>query len=418
MSSPEETNPAGQTPPSAPPPDPSAVRPLSRAERRSKAVADALRTLIRDVQMDQFGVAGMPAADDIDVHLRVRVKPSDNWALEFDPPLPDQVIRQLQDAGATREAYRAGHCHCFRCGSSTCEHSVPPGSLSVFKGYSATGTPEWTDLHQVFLEARDERVDRLFAGRPDVLAMVQLGHGLRQAQLSSFGRSSKTYSILGQVAVGYLLLPHHRGDVSAERRLALTFQAIETRGRDGAIQVRLNTLAGRLTAEAFDELLASDWEPWVYRARELAARALEAIERRAVSARAGNRPDDVQAAMRRVPVVLRRLAEFLERGHRQGQRRTRHAEDRREENRPVHKALEDAREATAEALYHDEKTQTWVVFGPQGRTHVFNDEGRHVTSLFLKPEAVEFRLRTRRWRRVTPEEAAAFKQRPLVARPG
>jgi len=396
--------------------------PLSRAERREKAVADALRTLIRDLQMEQFGVAGLPSAAELDLQLRLRVKPGDNWSLAFEPSLSGQVLHQLQEAGATREAYRSGHCHCFRCQSSVCEHSAPPGPLSVFRGYSATGVPEWTDLHQVLLESKDERVDRLFAARPEVLAAVQLGHGLKVDQLSSFGRSSKTYSILGQVVVGYLLLPHRRTDPNADRRLAITFQAVETRGRDGAVQVSLNTLAGPLPAADFEELLASDWEPWVYRARELAARALEAIERRAAAARTASRPDDVQAAMRRVPLVLRRLAEFLERGHRQGQRRTRHVEDRRHENRPVHKALDDAREATVEALYHDEKTETWVVCGPQGRTHVFNDEGRHVTSLFLKPEAVQFRLRTRRWRKATGEEGETFRKRitafPCAASPG
>lgn len=407
------TSPA-DTPPSGVPP----ARPLSRAERREKAVSDALRTLIRDLQMDQFGAGDLNATGELEMKLRLRVKPGENWMLAFDPPLSDQVAGQLQEAGAVREVYRTGFCHCFRCGSSACEHSVPPGALSVFKGYSATGLPEWTDLHQVFVEARDERVDRLFAARPGVLAMVQLGHGLRQAQLSSFGRSSKTYSILGQVAVGYLQLPHRHADAGGDRRLALTFQVVETRGKDGAIQIRLNTLAGRLTATEFEELLASDWEPWLYRARELAVRAIEAIERRAASARSTNRPEDAQAAMRRVPVVLRRLAEFLERGHRQGQRRTRHVEERRQENRPVHKALEDAREAGIGALYHDEKTETWIVCGPQGRTHVFNDEGRHVTSLVLKPDAVAFRLRTRRWRRATVEEAAAFKQRPLAAASG
>ncbi len=410
MTSPEDTNPPEQTRDAVPP-----VRALSRTERREKAVSDALRTLIRDLQMDQFGAAGLPADSELDMDLRVRVKPDDNWSLAFEPSLADQVLRHLQEAGATREAYHAGRCHCFRCQSSACEHSAPPSSLGVFKGYTATGVPEWTDLHQVFLEAKDERVDRLFAGKPDVLAMVQLGHGLKQAQLSSFGRASKTYSILGQVVAGYLLLPHRRSEPAAERRLALTFQIVETRGRDGAVQVRLNTLAGRMSAAEFEELLASDWEPWVYRARELAARALETIERRAASARVAGQPADVQSAMRRVPVVLRRLAEYLERGHRQGQRRTRHVEDRRQENRPVHKALDDAREAAAQSLYHDEKTHTWIVCGPQGRTHVFNDEGRHVTSLFLKPEAVAFRLRTRRWRPVTDGEAATLKDRLLLS---
>ena len=251
-------------------------------------------------------------------------------------------------------------------------------------------------------------------GRPQVLALVQLGHELRARQLTSFGRSSRTYALLGQVVAGYLKLPQGvaRGDPS--RRLALTFQVVETREPHGRMGVRLNTLAGIGAGVDLDELLASDWEPWVHRARELAARAIEDIERRAQAAHAGNRPEAIQAAMRKIPSVLRRLAEFLERGHRQGQRRTRHVEVRRHEQRPVHKALEDAREAPPESVFRDERTGTMVVCGPQGRAHVFSDAGCHVTSFTLCPDAVAVRLRTQRWRRATPDEAILVRQWSLT----
>jgi len=90
------------------------------------------------------------------------------------------------------------------------------------------------------------------------------------------------------------------------------------------------------------------------------------------------------------------LAKSLERGDRQQARRTRHAEARRGSERPVHKALEDAVSASPENHFSDERTNGIVVCEPQGRAHVFNIGGRHITSFSLTPEAVAYRVRTSR----------------------
>ena len=195
------------------------------------------------------------------------------------------------------------------------------------------------------------------------------------------------------------------------RRLAVTFQIVETRDRDGELCLKLNTLAGPIAPADLDELLADGWAPWVYRARELARRHLERLETLARAARARASGASLQAVMRRVPAVSRRLAEFLERGFRQGQRRTRHVEERRQDHRPVHKALDDLRAAPADKVFHDERSTAYVVCGPQGRVHVFSAWGRHITSFTLRPDAVEHRLRTRRWRRANADEVRALKER-------
>lgn len=383
---------------------------LSRTARRERAATDALRTLIRDTCLDRFGAAASGAAE-LTLQLSLRVRPAAGWAVDTSPALCEQIVAQLDDQRALPGAYRPGHVFCFRCEGTACTHARPPSALSVFKGYSATGLPEWQDLHQAFVEARSEKVGQLFGDRPQVATLVQLGHGLRERQLSSFGRASKTYALLGQVVAGHFALPRAAMGSNSASRLALTFQVVETRDTQGRISVRLNTLAGLGPEWDLDELFASEWDPWVHRARELALHAIEGIERRVQSAHAAGRYDEIQTALRRVPSVLKRLAEFLERGHRQESRRTRHVEVRRREHRPVHKAWEDVQAALPAAFYHDEKTHTVVVCGPQGRAHVFNREGRHVTSFVLPPDAVEFRLRTARWRRASPEEASAFRQK-------
>jgi hypothetical protein len=387
----------------------------SRTDRREKAAADVLRTFIRDAHVARFGPV-VHGQDALALQLRVTVRPGENWALDFDPPLADQIHHQLQDARADRGAARQGRSYCFRCAASLCEHALPPSPLHVFAGYSPTGQPEWEEFAQTLIAAQDERVDRLFAERPAVLARVRFGRDLRDRQLTSFGRASKTYAVLGQVAAGYFPV---RAPGAARGqppdRLALTFQAAETRDASGGLRLMLNMIGVHPHGLPLDEVLASDiaWGGSVYRAREIAVRDLDNLERLAAQARASGRPEEALAAMKRIPGVLMRLAESLERGDRQMARRTRHAEDRRGGERPVHKALEDAMAARPEALFSDERSGGIVVCGPQGRAHVFNTAGRHITSFGIKPDSVEYRLRTERWKRLSAENVSTFKARIL-----
>lgn len=358
--------------------------------------------------MERFG-AVLPKSGEVDLVLHVKTTPSEDWNLQFEPPLAEQVISQIEDVQAGRNVFRAGRVYCFRCDSSECEHALPPSSLSVFHGYAPNGLPEWAELVQVLIAAKDERVDQLFGA--GVLARLQFGHDLRVRQLSSFGRASKTYAILGQVVAGYFPLPN-RGEHARESapRLAITFQAVEYRGDEGAVRLRLNAIARAPGDGELGEMLASGWEPGLYRAREVAGREMEAIEQHVNAVRGQGGASEVREFMKRIPGILRRLAESIERSGRQESRRTRHVEVRRQQHRPVHKALEDALAAAAEALFYDEKAKTTVACGHQGRAHAFSVNGRHVTSFILRPGSVEFRLRTHRWRPLTPEEVEEFKR--------
>jgi hypothetical protein len=390
--------------PAQPAPDAPPAAKRSRSERREQAASDAVRTFLRDMHMDRFGATN-PKPGEIDIVLRLKAKPAEDWSLRFEPSLGEQLHTQLVDAQALRSVYHAGHVYCFRCDSSECEHSVPPSPLSVFTGYAPNGVAEWSEFAQFLVDAKDDRVDQLFAGRPGIVARLQFGHDLRDRQLSSFGRSSNTYSILGQVAAGYFPLPS-----DPPQKLAITFQIVEVRGDSGERRVRLNTIAA-LPGTGLADLLASGWQTGIYRARETASMAAEAIERRAQAAGENGDAEGARIAMQQVPVVLRRLAESLDRSGRQDSRRTRHVEERRTQQRPVHKALDDVRDSSPEKWFYDEKAGTAVVCGSQGRAHAFSPNGRHVTSFSLRPDSIEFRLRTQRWRPMTPAEAGEIKRK-------
>ena len=393
----------GQEPP-APPPE--AAVPTSKSQRRTIAACHALHTLIRDYYQAHFG-ARPPRAEVLPLSLVLSVKPREDWAVTFDPPLEEQIHPQIEDAEAVRAVYERGRIHCFRCESSHCEHSAPPDPLAVFKEYTSTGIPAWAEMVQLFIESRDTRVDRLYDERPAVLARMQYGHELKQNQLSPFGRASKTYCVLGQVVAGYFVPPARMTrSAEAPHKFAVTFQIVETRGSNGGLVLRFNTLPAGMPLDLWEELLASTWKPSLSRACQRAANDIEFLQR-AVEAGQGA-PADLRKQLRKVPSILLRLVSDMEGGTRKESRRTRHAQERSSEQRPVSKAADDARVAKEGSLYFDEKRGTYIACGKVGRTHAFNAAGKHVTSFTLPAGGADFRVRTRRWRPLSPDEVNAF----------
>jgi len=388
-------------------PDPPPPGPPS--DRREQAALDALRTVVRDFIKSRFPAEAFQGKDlALSLHLRARF--GQNVDLRFDPPLPEQLAEQGAEAEAAWQIYQAGRVFCFRCASSACEHSLPPNPLSVFRGYNAQGCPQWSELAQALLDARDPRIDWLLEVGPRMAAMVVTGSELRAEQLSSFGRASRTYSILGQVVAGYFHLESLGRREGMDSRLAVTFQVVETREAGGVMALHLNPVTGVPGGASLDELHAAGWEEWVQRARRLASTGLSAIESRARKARAARDTQGIKAAMREIPAQLRRFAASLERGDRQSRRRTQHAQERREQRRPIQMAMADAGRAGDSRLLYDEKSGTCIVCGEHGRFHVFSAEGRHITSFVGTEESLGFRLRTGRWREMTESEREQLRE--------
>lgn len=387
------------------PPDREARQKAPPAVRRESAACDALRTYVRDLYFSQFG-SSLPATRELVLQLRAVASPADEWGFRFEPPLSEQVSEQLQEWQAARAVYREGHVYCFRCESSACEHSVPPNALSVFAGYAPNGVPEWTEFAQVLIDRADSRVDTLYQPKPGVVSMVQLGSDLKKRQLTSFGRSSRSYAVLGQVAAGYF-----NDNVTGERaeKVAVTLQAVETRDEEGRMELRLNTIVrmpGDMTAT---DRMAEGWQPALARACAVAQKQMTDLQQSVRAAQAVQDRAAAKKALSRIPAILRLLSDSIERGYRQQIRRTHHANERRTE-RPVHKALDDVREAGPECFFVDEKAGTFAIRGSHGRIHIFAGNGRHVTSMRLEPSAIDFRLRTRRWRTASPNEVEQIRE--------
>jgi hypothetical protein len=307
-------------------------------------------------------------------------------------------IAQAVDDQVNRGApFPPGRVRCFWCESFECAHSVPEGPRSVFTGYGPTGLPLWKDLATVALERRDPRIDDLYREPPIPFSILQHGEDLVSAQLPVYGKRSAIYRILGQVSVGYLSLPV--GPRSERTTAALTLQAVEVaRGRQ---RVHLNVI-GRLP-DGTDLWRFLEEEP-DSRLADALRTARERLAEFRFRRRRGRPPAHEAMA------TLGRLARNLDRIFRQQVRRTKHSQDRHlNRERPAAAALRDAIDARPEEIFRDVSESTWVVIGPRSRVHIFNDQGKHITSVVYPGETVRRRTVQGKWRTAPPSVVQGFR---------
>jgi hypothetical protein len=316
---------------------------------------------------------------------------------------------RVDEALRGRRAFRTGRVHCFQCDVEDCGHDRPTSPADTFLGYSPTGKPVWGDFANLLLERRDPRVDLLYAAPPEVVAIVMDAAELTGELLPGFGRGDRAFDVLGQVVAGLVPVDLSTGRSPASRA-AMTLQVVQTRGGGESRRLRLNLLGLTGDEIAHHASIRSVRGPaeWLRRAVADTRARLEAIGRAVHAAeRRGQRPD-VEAE---VAPMLRRLATDLERVFRHDARRTAHGRERHlEGERPTATAMRDARETAEDRFLHDAERDTLVVLGPRGRAHVFTRDGRHVTSMVLGPGEVDRKFVRSRWRPMSREAVAAFRE--------
>ncbi len=313
--------------------------------------------------------------------------------------LLDQVVQGVHLHHGPRGTFVSGHVYCHACQSPVCEHGLPPEPGQVFAGYANNGTPLWRELFNQLLELGDDRVDQLFESKPRLLSRLVGRRHLIADQMLAFGRNSMAYRIIGQAILGYLAI---RG-----ARCAVTVQIVETADR----QVRLQTIAPDVLREALADAPSSGSSLY-RRVNDALAKARRGVEGIQGTWHATTSRQDRHRLENDLVTLLRRLVSSVEQKDRQARRRTRHAEDRLEDQRPIYKAGDDVARAKVEDFYEDTVRKSKIVVGRGSRCHVFNDDGQHVTSLLLTADKVERRKRTNRYVALSPEDVKAF--RPLI----
>ena len=322
--------------------------------------------------------------------------------------LAKQYRTRVQDAMTAMTAFHMGRVYCFQCDKPDCVHSTPNDYAETFAGYTPTGKPAWGSFPNLCMERGDERVDRLYGDSPQVIAFAQSARELKGELLPGFGSDSLTYSVLGQVVAG--LVPADLGQSrDPSHRVALILQLVETRTGRRNRRLRLNLLGlsadeiGALAADGSHRSPALRLAETMRVTRQKLGSLGAKVARLEREGRSLELEDEVQP-------ILTRLRGDLERMFRPHRGKTAHAKERHfEGDRPTSLARTDAQRAGDERLLRDTHGNTVVVIGPKGRAHVFNRDGRHVTSLQLDSGELDRKTNKKRWVPLSPEDITDFR---------
>ncbi|MEM9293060.1 MAG: hypothetical protein AAGD01_15370 [Acidobacteriota bacterium] len=314
------------------------------------------------------------------------------------------VDNALQALITHRSVAQPGRVYCLRCASADCAHSRPLDPRQIFAGYGSTGIPRFEDFGQYLLARQDPEVEALYTTPSRFLTRVVAGQELMRDLIEAYHDPHSGYRLHGQVMAGWYSLPAADGTLGS---VGVTFQALSSRG--GGKQQRrrrmtLNVVVANLGDESLEQLYTRLGRlPWGSALR-WAQKALDSLgaRRKRLSA---SRLDE------RVEAILAGLARRLERTRRARSRRTEHAQQRHlQGDRPTPMALRDLHRAGRQDILYDTRRQTLVVLGERGRAHVFNQEGKLVTSVRYTQPAIERRRNTGHWRLASAEEMALLEK--------
>ncbi len=238
------------------------------------------------------------------------------------------------------------------------------------------------------------------------------GRELTAELLAAFRDRDTGYHVHGQVTAGWFRIT--RPD-KTKAVLALSLQVLSSaaprrnrgKGRRPHRRLVLNVLGRGPDGEPLEELYARlgamPWKPVVYWGQQV----LQKIE-----SSQGRKSATPEALSHRVEGMLESMARRLEQGRRARERRTGHAEKRHHQgDRPTRMAYTDLARSDGESFLRDERRETMIVLGERGRAHVFNLEGKLVTSVRYSPESIERKIRREIWRPATEQEVVGLRKK-------
>lgn len=375
------------------PPEPSGE---SRVDSVLRLLSDEVRARLARHPQGHLLAAG---GDRLELTLSLPAAARNGRLAEAGEQLEAELARAIDGALAHRAAFRPGRVFCLRCGGADCEHAAPGDSRQVFAGYGKTGLPRFTDFGQLLLERGDPRVDRLYAGNPALLAHTLRAGELTGELLAAYRDSDAGYRLHGQVAAGWYRVPDPATGRPAV--VAVSLQVVSTRPAGGGRRFGLNVLGTAPGGEPIEHLHDRLGEiPWQETVR-WAQTALDGIARKTGR---GRRQAETPL-QRRLDGLLDGIARRLEKSRRARDRRTLHAQERHAGgDRPTAMALADLARAADDRLLVDTRRKTLVVLGARGRAHLFNRDGKLVTSVRYNPASIERRKQRRLWRPARRDE--------------
>jgi hypothetical protein len=379
---------------------------MSERDTTLDPLAQALRLLIAEARqrLTRAGAVNGRAPGSLELRLRLPLAATAGHLARSREELEQELDEEILSLLRSQALCQPGRAWCRRCQTSTCPHATSTGPQDVFAGYGPTGLPRFRDFGQLLLERRDPRIDALY-GEPPGFATLRMDRDELCADLlPAYREEHGQIRLHGQVCAGWYQLP---GPGGRPLRLAVTFQILSS-GRGRRRRFALHLVGGGAESEALEALDTNGRRlPW----RQAVAWAEEAL--RSIEGASKRRRPPAQARLAgRLDGLLHHFAERLDRPFRSRRRQTAHARERhRSGSRPTRTALGDLFEAPVERVFFDGRHRTWVVLGPRGRTHVFSDRGKLVTSLRHAPATVERRQKNGEWRPAQPAEARQLLER-------
>lgn len=387
---------------------------------RLRRALEDLSALVRE-RLARHPLAHLEATSDagrdrrLDVRLTIPLAPTgaDETSLEEGQRALDHEIDSLL---SHRAIVRPGRVYCLRCTSSECEHSLPASSRQIFAGYGPSGLPQFVDFAQWLLERKHPELDRLYTKPPRQVVEVVTEDELTDELLPEFADRRNDFRIHGQVVAGWFEFPSKNASPAP---LALCLQVVSSaerhrprrgKGRKKGGPPRRRLGLGVLTqgpeGESLEDLYARlEGNPWAS-VVGWTQRVLETIEQSAQGKKGD--PDHLN---RRIHGALRSVARRLEQGERSRTRRTGHAQKRHHEgDRPTRMAQRDLARARPESVLFDTRRETLIVLGDRGRAHVWNGQGKLVTSIRYSTDSIERKKHQQIWRPASSEEVALLRK--------
>lgn len=325
--------------------------------------------------------------------------------------LRDQAKAELLGLLAHRAVLRDGCVLDLRSGKADGPDCAPRDARAVFVGYAANGAPRFLDFAQFLLQHKHPGLDVLYQKKPGLVVVASSEDELYAAVLPPFRQAPAGWRLHGQVVVGFFEVERARGGPAT---LALTLQIQSAAGAGGRRRFALNLLGQGPDGEKLEAMVdrlgrkRGYTPPW-RDAATWAQSALATLEQ-AAAAKGPRRLDDL-ALEERLHGILGGLARRLDHDQKARDRRTDHGELRHQQgDRPTPFAWRDLTQAADHEVLFDRRARTLIVLGDRGRAHVFNPEGKLITSIRYSPESIARKQKLEIWRPATATEIAQLRQ--------
>lgn len=384
---------------------------MADRDRVREALSLLLEQAREKIERHPFGHLLPRLGGPLDLHLALPLTAHEDALDAASEQVAEALDRALQDLLAEAAIFQPGRVFCLRCQRADCEHATPRDSREVLSGFGPTGAPRFVDFGQLLLDRRDPRVEELYdEDAAHLLTCALSEEELTSELLPAFRDPDRDYRIHGAVAAGWWRIPDETG---GRQHLAVSILVTSARPRGGRRRFGLNVVSrgpGGESLETLHERLGVI--PWVP-----AVRWGQSVLNR-IGAAEARKPSSEDGLGRRITGLLGGIARRLARVQRSRDRRTHHAEARHNSGeRPTRMAILDLSRAEDQDILVDERRATVVVLGDRGRAHMFNKEGKLVTSVRYPPQTIARRRETGAWRPATPEETAEIRSRAVLTEP-